>query len=65
MQVREIICQKLDYIHWNPCRSEPRLASLPERYEHSSAGFYLAGEHSTYKVMSYTELEDIDLTAAP
>ena len=59
------IVQKLSYMHWNPCRCEPQLAALPENYIHSSAKFYLTGEQGIYKVTSYTELEDVDLTAKP
>ena len=59
------IVQNLTYMHWNPCKCAPQLAALPENYVHSSAKFYLTGEQGIYKVMNYTELEDVDLTAAP
>lgn len=58
----KFIEQKLQYIHVNPCKCTPRLAVLPGDYVHSSARFYLTGEHGIYKVMSYMELQDIDLT---
>lgn len=64
-RTEKFILQKLNYIHLNPCRSEPKLAVLPEDYEHSSAKFYATGEHGVYRITSYTELEDIDLTALP
>ena len=57
----KFIEQKLNYIHWNPCKGN-KLVELPEMYEHSSAKFYVTGEHGTYKVTSFMELQDIDLT---
>ncbi len=56
------IQQKLNYIHWNPCKGENKIVELPEQYIHSSAKFYITGEQGIYPVTSYTELEDIDLT---
>lgn len=64
-RTEKFICQKLDYIHKNPCRNEPRLAVTPEDYLHSSAKFYCTGEQGIYNVTSYTELQDVDLTAKP
>jgi REP element-mobilizing transposase RayT len=61
-RTQQFIIQKLDYIHWNPCKSLPKLAASPELYKHSSARFYLMGDHAAYPVMSYMELSDIDLT---
>lgn len=58
----KFIEQKLDYIHENPCRGNWGLASEPIHYVHSSARFYLTGEQGVYEVVSYAELEDIDLT---
>ena len=54
--------QKLNYIHLNPCRSNPRLSSSPEEYVHSSARYYIKDEHGIYPVTSFMELMDIDLT---
>jgi REP element-mobilizing transposase RayT len=54
--------QKLDYMHENPCRGKWNLAPLPAEYEHSSARFYICGEHAAYPVTSYLELDDIDLS---
>jgi hypothetical protein len=54
--------QKLDYMHTNPCRGKWSLAPSPAEYEHSSARFYIRGEHAAYPVTSYLELDDIDLT---
>lgn len=56
------IQQKLNYMHWNPCKGENKLVELPEQYMHSSAKFYITGEQGIYPVISYTELADIDLT---
>ncbi len=39
------------------------MVDLPEQYEHSSARFYLTGEHGIYPVTSFMMLRDIDLTA--
>jgi REP element-mobilizing transposase RayT len=54
--------QKLDYMHSNPCRGKWSLAISPSEYEHSSARFYICGEHAAYSVMNFLELDDIDLT---
>jgi hypothetical protein len=64
-RTQKFIIQKLNYIHWNPCKSIPKLAELPEQYQHSSAKFYITGEQGVYNVTSYMELMDIDLTAPP
>lgn len=56
--------QKLDYIHWNPCKGN-KLINLPEMYEHSSAKFYITAKPGIYEVTSFRELEDIDLTGKP
>lgn len=52
--------QKVDYIHLNPCKSG--LVKLPEAYLHSSAKYYYTGEQGVYPVITYMELQDIDLT---
>ncbi len=57
----KFIEQKLDYMHWNPCKGN-KLAELPEQYIHSSAKFYITGDQGIYPVTSFMELEDIDLT---
>jgi REP element-mobilizing transposase RayT len=54
--------QKLDYMHDNPCRGKWNLVAAPIDYEHSSAKFYIAGEHAAYPVFNYLELDDVDLT---
>lgn len=53
--------QKLNYIHWNPCKGN-KLVNAPEEYAHSSAKFYIMGVQGIYPVTSFMELEDIDLT---
>jgi REP element-mobilizing transposase RayT len=53
--------QKADYMHLNPCRAG--LVKLPEDYAHSSATYYYTGEQGIYPVMTYMELQDIDLTS--
>jgi len=57
----EFIQQKLNYIHLNPCKSDPRLAVLPEDYIHSSAKYYYTGQQGVYSITSYMDLQDIDL----
>ncbi len=52
--------QKVEYIHQNPCKAG--LARLPEDYLHSSARYYYTGEQGVYPVITYMELQDIDLT---
>ena len=52
--------QKTEYIHQNPCKE--RLAYLPEDYLHSSAKYYYTGQQGIYPVITYMELQDIDLT---
>ena len=61
---REFIEQKLNYIHYNPCRGHWNLAANPADYLHSSALYYLHDMQGVYEVISYTELEDVDLTKA-
>ena len=53
--------QKLQYIHLNPCKNDPRLAILPEDYLHSSAKYYYTNTQGIYPVTSYMDLQDIDL----
>lgn len=54
--------QKINYIHFNPCKE--RLAQLPEDYLHSSATYYFTGKQGVYPVITYMELQDIDLTSS-
>jgi REP element-mobilizing transposase RayT len=56
--------QKLNYIHNNPYKGN-KLADQPENYDHSSARYYITGTHGFYKITSYMELQDVDLTAEP
>lgn len=60
----KFIEQKLNYIHENPCRGKWELVKQPEEYVHSSAAFYSSGKQGVYEVISYMELEDVDLTKA-
>jgi len=54
--------QKADYIHQNPCKEG--LARIPEEYLHSSARYYYTGEQGIYPVITFMELQDVDLSAA-
>jgi REP element-mobilizing transposase RayT len=58
----KFIEQKLEYIHNNPCQGKWDLVARPWEYKHSSASYYTQHEQAAYPVMSYSELEDIDLT---
>ena len=53
--------QKADYMHVNPCKAG--LVKLPEDYAHSSAKYYYTGQQGIYPVMTYMELQDIDLSS--
>ena len=54
--------QKINYIHYNPCKEG--LAQLPEDYLHSSATYYFTVKQGVYPVITYMELQDIDLTSS-
>jgi hypothetical protein len=60
-RTEKFIAQKLNYLHWNPCKGN-KLVELQEQYIHSSAKFYITGEQGIYPVTSYMELRDVDLT---
>lgn len=49
-------------MHDSPCRGKWNLVADVTTYEHSSARFYLCGEHAAYTVMNFLELDDNDLT---
>lgn len=53
--------QKIDYIHHNPCKANMQGVKLPEDYLHSSAMYYYTGKQGVYSVITYMELQDIDL----
>ena len=59
---RDMILQKLNYMHANPCKGKWNLVENPVDYMHSSAKFYITGEQGIYPVTNYMALEDIDLT---
>lgn len=56
--------QKLDYMHNNPCTGKWSLMINPYSYPHSSAKFYITGEHGIYPVTNFMELEDLDLSSS-
>ena len=58
----EMIIQKLDYMHSNPCKGVWHLVDSPVDYKYSSALYYITGEEGLYPVTNYMELADIDLT---
>lgn len=53
--------QKVDYMHLNPCKAS--LVKMPEDYAHSSAKYYYTGEQGVYPVITYMELQDVDLSS--
>lgn len=53
--------QKIDYIHYNPCKANIPGVKFPEDYLHSSAKYYFTGKQGKYPVITYMELQDIDL----
>ncbi len=55
----KFIDQKLDYMHDNPRQGVWNLAESPMDYIHSSAKFYLTGEHSVYPVTHCDKLKGI------
>ena len=58
----DLIKQKLDYMHDNPCKGVWNLAINAVDYPHSSAIYYQTGEQGIYEITGYTFLEDLDLT---
>ena len=58
----EMILQKLNYMHCNPCRGRWALVENPADYTHSSAAFYITGVQGIYPVTNFMDLLDIDLT---
>ncbi|NCI45261.1 hypothetical protein [Sediminibacterium soli] len=55
--------QKTSYMHQNPCKDG--LVCLPEDYMPSSAKYYFTGNQDTYPVITYMQLQEIDLTSSP
>jgi REP element-mobilizing transposase RayT len=58
----ELMEQKLDYMHENPCTGKWQLVENPVDYVHSSAKFYYTGEQGIYPVTNYMEMDEIDLS---
>ncbi len=48
--------QKMEYIHYNPCRPKWNLASTPEKYPWSSARFYMLDKPSVIPVDDVRDL---------
>lgn len=46
-RTEKFIQQKLNYIHWNPCKGN-KLVELSELYLHGSAKFYIEAEQGIY-----------------
>jgi putative transposase len=47
---QDFLSQKMEYIHYNPCRPKWNLASIPEEYPWSSARFYVLDKPSVIPV---------------
>jgi hypothetical protein len=58
----ELMEQKLNYMHENPCRGKWNLVENPFEYIHSSAKFYITGEQGIYPITHYMQTEDMDLS---
>ncbi len=56
--------QKLEYMHYNPCKGKWNLCTAPVDYGHSSAKYYITGEQGIYEVLNYCELAEINLSAS-
>ena len=54
-----LIEQKLNYIHLNPCVCNPTLVKSPIDYLHSSANYYLGGNNILYPVEHVMNMKDI------
>jgi len=52
----EFLQQKIDYIHWNPCQVQWKLAENPEENPWSSARFYMAEQPAIIPVDDVREL---------
>ncbi len=52
----DFLRQKVEYIHNNPCQPHWQLASSPEKYVWSSAGYYLAGRRALIPLSDVREL---------
>lgn len=55
-ETAKFACQKLVYMHNNPCTGKWNLAADIAKYEHSSARYYISGKHAAYEV---TDVEKI------
>lgn len=53
--------QKVDYIHDNLSKAKMPGVRLPEDYVYSSASYYYTGIQGLYPVITYMDLQDIDL----
>ena len=54
--------QKLNYIHQNPCMTNPPLVENAADYRHSSAAYYLDPHEKLYPVKLISEMKDVNLT---
>ncbi len=52
----DFLQQKMEYIHYNPCRPKWKLANSPEEYPWSSARFYILAKPSVIPVDDVRDL---------
>jgi hypothetical protein len=52
---RDVLIQKLDYIHNNPLQDKWKLCAVPEEYRFSSAKYYLCNVNDWPFVTHYNE----------
>jgi putative transposase len=53
---QDFLAQKMEYIHYNPCRPQWNLAGAPEEYPWSSARFYILDKPAVTPVDDVREL---------
>ena len=53
---QEFLSQKMEYIHYNPCRPKWNLANTPEEYPWSSARFYVLDKPAVIPVDDVRDL---------
>jgi len=52
-RTEKFLCQKMHYMHNNPCHPRWSLSPEPHLYPHSSALFYMNGKTAAYPVTDY------------
>ena len=55
-ETADFACQKLVYMHNNPCTGRWNLAKDAMAYEHSSARYYISGRQAEYEVVDVEKI---------